>query len=146
AIHQFHELLGGDRLAQVVVGTAFQGGGPVNFLGAGGEYQDRQIYDVAVGATFAGQIVPTHVGHHAVEHKQVWRIGCILGQPIQRIVDQGDVVAASFQHEANHAQQLFIIVNYKDSGHSAVSLLTLLSLFFIGVQTKNADSIFVNQH
>ena len=86
------QLVGTERLGQVVVRAGVQPGDPVGLGGAGGEHDDR---DLALPPQQAEQLEAVQTGHHDVEQDQVVTAPQSPGQAAPAVVCNLQVHAAA---------------------------------------------------
>ena len=68
------QLVGRERLGEVVVGAGIQAGDLVGLLRPGGQHDDRQLTGARLAPPGSGQRVAALSGKHPVEHDQVGRM------------------------------------------------------------------------
>src|SRR5438105_7368429 len=121
--HARHQLLVGEGLDQVVVGSAVE---PLHARRggiAGGQHQDR---DIAFGTQPAADLDAIEAGHHPVQDHQVGRLLARLAQALGAVAGGVDVVALVDQRAAEGGGDPGVVVDNQDS--RAVAHLAALIL------------------
>jgi hypothetical protein len=109
--------LEGERLDDVVVGSAVEGVDLVGVAVLGGQHQDRG--PDALRAKGAAHVVPVHHGQHDVEQDRV--VGMLLGEPqalgaIGRHVDRE---AFGLQAGAQGSRQPHLVLHHEQPHHTS---------------------------
>ena len=107
--HAGQQLLEGERLGQVVVGTAVQAGDPVRDRGAGGQHQDRRPHPLR--AQPAADLEPVEVGQPHVEQDDVVLTLARRCQRLRPGADDVDDVAALGEATGHQGGELRLVLD-----------------------------------
>jgi hypothetical protein len=108
-----HQLLGRERLDQVVVCAGLQSRHAVGDGVACGQHENRDA--VAGGADAAADLEPVDLGHEQIEHDRVRRA---LGELVERLLAvrrQLDLVAVHAKRTVQCVAYRRLVVDYKDA-------------------------------
>ena len=105
------QLLGAERLGQVVVGPGVEPGDPVDLRGPGREHDHR---DLALAADQAEQLEAVEAGHHHVEQDQVVPAAERPGQPPSAVVDRLQADAPAGEELLHQLAELDVVVDQQD--------------------------------
>nr|BFE72116.1 hypothetical protein GCM10020092_054170 [Actinoplanes digitatis] len=113
--HPGQQLLGGERLRQVVVGARVQPRDPVGDLVTGGQHQDRQI--PTRGPQPSAGLQPAEARHHHVEDQQIQRVTVGPTDPVEHGETVGDgagVVTLDLEHPLQRLTDGRVIIRDQD--------------------------------
>ena len=74
--HAGDELVGAERLGEVVVGAHLEADDALGFVGARGQHDDRNRRRLLVGAQQPADFESVDVRQHHIQHDQIRRFGC----------------------------------------------------------------------
>jgi hypothetical protein len=115
--HARHQLAGGERFCQIVVGAGLQTLDPSFLAGPRRQENDRQIGQGWVGAQFAQQGKPVEPRHHHIGEHQIRLMAAHRIQRRRAVRHRLDIPTAA-QQAADIAAHIGIVVGHDNAGAS----------------------------
>jgi hypothetical protein len=109
------QLAGAERLGDVVVGPELEPDDAIDLLRAGGQHDDRQTGELAIGPNPPADLLPRQVRQHQVQHQQIGRR--VLEQAQCGVAGRGGLhlVPGPGQVDADELEDVGLVIYHEDS-------------------------------